>query len=51
MVREDNGAPRLVLHGDALAHATAMGIAHWHLSLSHDGGVAIAMVVAESAGP
>ncbi|HTL24241.1 MAG TPA: holo-ACP synthase [Mycobacteriales bacterium] len=50
VVRLENGAPLLVLHGDALAHAQAMGIARWHLSLSHDGGFATAFVVAESAG-
>ena len=48
VVREESGRPRLVLHGDALAHATEMGIVRWHLSLSHDGGVATAFVVAES---
>lgn len=49
VVRLENGAPSLVLHGDALAHAQDMGIARWHLSLSHDGGFATAFVVAESA--
>ena len=48
VVRLENGAPRLVLHGEALAHAQEMGIAHWHVSLSHDGGFATAFVVAES---
>ncbi|HUR14286.1 MAG TPA: holo-ACP synthase [Mycobacteriales bacterium] len=48
VVRLDSGAPTLVLHGDALAHAEAMGIARWHVSLSHDGGFATAFVVAES---
>jgi holo-[acyl-carrier protein] synthase len=37
-----------VLHGDALAHAELMGIARWHVSLTHDGGYATAFVVAES---
>jgi holo-[acyl-carrier protein] synthase len=49
VVRQENGAPSLVLHGDAKAHAELMGIAHWHLSLTHDGGFATAFVVAESA--
>ncbi len=49
VVRLDNGAPSLVLHGQALALATSRGIAHWHLSLSHDAGIATAFVVAESA--
>ncbi|HUR50748.1 MAG TPA: holo-ACP synthase [Mycobacteriales bacterium] len=49
VVRLESGAPTLVLHGDALAHAQAMGIERWHLSLTHDGGFATAFVVAESA--
>jgi holo-[acyl-carrier protein] synthase len=48
VVRLENGAPSLVLHGDAHAHAEGMGIARWHVSLSHDGGFATAFVVAES---
>jgi holo-[acyl-carrier protein] synthase len=48
IVREENGAPTLVLHGDARAHAELMGIARWHVSLTHDGGYATAFVVAES---
>ena len=42
------GRPGLVLHGAVAAEALAQGIAHWHLSLSHDGGIATALVVAES---
>lgn len=49
VVRLDSGAPLLVLHGDAAALATSLGITRWHLSLSHDGGFATAFVVAESA--
>ena len=48
VVRLENGAPTLVLHGDALAHATSMGISRWHVSLSHDGGFATAFVIGES---
>jgi holo-[acyl-carrier protein] synthase len=42
-----NGAPRLVMHGTVAAAATQLGIERWHLSMSHDGGMAIAFVVAE----
>ena len=42
------GRPALVLHGAVAAEATAQGINHWHLSLSHDGGIATALVVAET---
>jgi holo-[acyl-carrier protein] synthase len=48
VVRDPSGRPRLVLHGDMADEAAAQGIATWHLSLSHDGGIATAVVVAES---
>jgi holo-[acyl-carrier protein] synthase len=48
VVCEDSGKPRLVITGAALAAAEALGIASWHLSLSHDGGIATAFVVAET---
>lgn len=40
-------APRLALHGAAARAAEARGIAAWHLSLAHEGGAALAFVVAE----
>jgi holo-[acyl-carrier protein] synthase len=33
--------------GSVAAEASKRGITRWHLSLSHDGGIASAMVVAE----
>ena len=48
VVTDATGRPRLVLHGGVAAEAEAQGITTWHLSLSHDGGVATAVVVAES---
>ena len=48
VVSDPSGRPRLVLHGGVAAEAEAQGITTWHLSLSHDGGVATAVVVAES---
>ena len=48
VVRDPSGRPRLVLHGGVAEEAAAQGIATWHLSLSHDGGIATAVVVAES---
>ena len=48
VVTDATGRPRLVLHGGVAAEAEAQGISTWHLSLSHDGGVATAVVVAES---
>ena len=48
VVRDPGGRPRLVLHGGVAEEAAAQGISTWHLSLSHDGGVATAVVVAET---
>ncbi len=48
VVTGPRGRPSLVLHGGVADEASAQGIATWHLSLSHDGGVATAVVVAES---
>jgi holo-[acyl-carrier protein] synthase len=44
----DTGAPRVQLSGDAAEKADAIGIGHWHISLSHDAGIALAQVIAES---
>jgi holo-[acyl-carrier protein] synthase len=44
---DEYGAPHLVMYGTVAAAAARLGIAQWHLSMSHDGGVAIAFVVAE----
>jgi holo-[acyl-carrier protein] synthase len=45
----DGGAPRLALHGPAAAAATAQGVRRAHLSLSHAGDMAVAVVVLEGA--
>ncbi len=50
VVRDTDGRPTLRLHGPADITATALGIAEMALSLSHSGGIAIASVVANSAG-
>jgi holo-[acyl-carrier protein] synthase len=42
------GRPLLAVHGTVAAAAAQLGVRRWHLSLSHDAGVSIAMVVAES---
>jgi holo-[acyl-carrier protein] synthase len=41
-----SGAPSLMVTGRAAELAVERGVAGWHVSLSHDGPVAIAMVVA-----
>jgi holo-[acyl-carrier protein] synthase len=48
VVVEDSGRPRLLVHGGVAEEAEAQGIRTWHLSMSHDGGIATAVVVAES---
>lgn len=47
--RDDGGRPCLDVGGTVAAAAEAKAVEHWHVSLSHDAGAAIAMVVAESA--
>jgi holo-[acyl-carrier protein] synthase len=46
-----SGRPSIVLHGGALARATAIGASRWHLSLTHTAGQAMAHVVAEGDSP
>jgi holo-[acyl-carrier protein] synthase len=45
--RDDTGRPRLDIRGTVLARARELGVARWHVSLSHDAGVAAAVVIAE----
>ncbi|MCX4664318.1 holo-ACP synthase [Streptomyces uncialis] len=44
---EDNGRPRLRVRGTVAARAQSLGVRSWHLSLSHDAGIASAVVIAE----
>ncbi|GHH78602.1 holo-[acyl-carrier-protein] synthase [Streptomyces sulfonofaciens] len=44
---EDSGRPRLRVRGTVAARAAELGVRSWHVSLSHDAGVASAVVVAE----
>ena len=44
---ESGQKPSLVLSGAALEHASVRGVSTWHLSLSHDRGMAVAFVVME----
>ena len=48
VIREESGRPLLEIRGTVLAQAEALGVHHIHLSLSHDAGIASAMVVLES---
>lgn len=44
----ETGRPLLTVRGTVQEWAARLGVRSWHLSLSHDGGMAVAMVVAES---
>lgn len=48
VVTEPSGRPRLAVRATVADAGADLGIRHWHLSLSHDGGLAVAMVVVES---
>jgi holo-[acyl-carrier protein] synthase len=50
VVKDAAGTPRLATRGTVAARARSMGIVSWHLSLSHDAGMASALVVAEGVG-
>jgi holo-[acyl-carrier protein] synthase len=42
------GRPELAVRGTVAAAADRLGVRRWHVSLSHDAGVSMAFVVAES---
>ncbi len=44
---EESGQPRLRVSGTVAARAAELGVRQWHVSLSHDAGVASAVVIAE----
>jgi holo-[acyl-carrier protein] synthase len=48
VVRDGERAPELALHGEAARMAECLGIARWHLSLTHTATMAAAVVVAEA---
>jgi holo-[acyl-carrier protein] synthase len=45
--RGEDGRPHLSMRGTVAARAEALGVSHAHLSLSHDAGIASAVVIAE----
>lgn len=47
VVPQPDGQPTLVVRGTVAAAAEQLAITRWHVSLSHDGGIASAVVVAE----
>ncbi len=49
VVRERGSAPRCVLHGRSAEIARRKGIASIHVAITHDGGIAAAVAIAEGA--
>jgi holo-[acyl-carrier protein] synthase len=47
IVHDHGGRPGLAVRGSVAQAAARLGVRTWHLSLTHDGGVSVAMVVAE----
>lgn len=47
--RAESGKPRIELFGAALALVRGLGADRWHVTISHDAGVAAAVVVLERA--
>jgi holo-[acyl-carrier protein] synthase len=45
---DDAGRPSLAVRGTVQARAESLGVRRFHVSLSHDGGIAAATVIAES---
>jgi holo-[acyl-carrier protein] synthase len=45
---DDSGRPSLAVRGTVAGLAAALGVTRWHVSLSHDGGIASATVIAEA---
>ncbi len=48
VTKGEHGQPVLVISGAVQARAELLGVTRLHLSLSHDGGIATAIVLAES---
>ena len=45
VVRAPGAAPELVLHGETAAIARTKGIDRWHVTITHDAGIAAAVVI------
>lgn len=48
---DEDGAPAVTLTGTALERASELGIGEWAISLSHEGGLAIAFAIASAPTP
>jgi len=47
ITNDADGRPLMRIEGSVRARAEALGVRSWHLSISHDGGIASALVVCE----
>jgi holo-[acyl-carrier protein] synthase len=47
VVADENGQPSMTMRGSVARRASELGVTAVHLSLSHDGGIATAIVIAE----
>jgi holo-[acyl-carrier protein] synthase len=47
VITDQDGRPHLSVTGTVAARAKELGVTRWHVSLSHDGGIASATVIAE----
>ena len=47
IVTDGAGRPNVEVRGSIAERAAALGVTRWHVSLSHDGGIAAATVIAE----
>ena len=50
ITNDEHGAPRLHTTGTVAEQQRRRGVESWHVSISHDGGMAVAFVVAEGVG-
>lgn len=48
VLTDESGRPFLTVSGTVAKVADALGVTRWHVSLSHDGGMAAATVIAEA---
>ena len=51
VITGEHGRPHLEIRGTVADRAAELGVTSWHLSLSHDGGMAAAVVLAEGREP
>lgn len=47
IIHQPSGEPEVRLHGAAFEAATARQLSEWAVSIAHDGGLAVAMAVAQ----